>query len=261
MSIISIAILCIGCFWYSFKNAGKYSNAKVSSSNIWFDYILLLGCLLLLTFVGYLQFEYNFFGNRWSFATFIPMVLLFSTAYYFDHLGVLSLAIVNLATWVGITVTPLQMLSANDFGSAGLIYSGLVLGAFLIAVSIASLSYNIKAHFYFTYKNFGCHILLIALLAAQFYFDRLYLLWFIVLLAACYFLFRNALKEKSFYFIVILILYSDIGLSHVIIRLLFMTTLDEGAFYLAIFYFIFSGIGLIILFIRLNKLLKSNARI
>ncbi|MDQ6764326.1 MAG: hypothetical protein M3015_17115 [Bacteroidota bacterium] len=64
-----------------------------------FDYILLFGCLSLLTFVGYLQFEYNVFGNKWGLATFIPMVVLFMAAYYFDHLGVLILAIVNLAAW------------------------------------------------------------------------------------------------------------------------------------------------------------------
>lgn len=158
--IITIGILCAGCFWYCFKNAQKYSHKKINSSNIWFDYILLLGCLLLLTFIGYLQFEYNVFGNKWGLATFIPMMLLFMAAYYFDHLGVLSLAIVNLAAWVGITVIPLQILQSNDFGSSNLIYSGLVLGAFLLSTSFASDYYKIKRHFCFTYKNFGSHILL-----------------------------------------------------------------------------------------------------
>ncbi len=181
---ISVGTLCAGCFWYCIKNAQKYSHEKITSANIWFDYILLLGCLLLLTFVGYLQFEYNVFGNRWGLATFIPMILLFIAAYYFDHLGVLSIAIVNLAAWVGITVTPLQILRSNDFGSTRLIYSGLVLGAFLVTISFASMYYHIKAHFYFTYKNFGCHIFLISLLAATFNFDHLYLLWFLAPMAA-----------------------------------------------------------------------------
>lgn len=256
--IITIGILCACCFWYCFKNAQKYSHKKITSSNIWFDYILLLGCLLLLTFVGYLQFEYNVFGDRWGLATFIPMVLLFIAAYYFDHLGVLSLAIVNLAAWVGITVTPLQILRSNDFGSTRLIYSGLVLGSFLIAVSFASLFYHVKAHFYFTYKNFGCHILLISLLAAEFNFEHLYFIWFIILLIACYFFYRNALQEKSFYFLVISILYLYIGLSYVVVSFLFDRGTGEGAAYLGIFYFILSGIGLIMLLIHLNKQLKKN---
>ncbi|MEO6219155.1 MAG: DUF2157 domain-containing protein [Ginsengibacter sp.] len=64
--ITSIALMCAVCFWYSFKNANVYSNKKIISRNIWFDYILLIGCLLLLTLVGYLQFEYNTFGNKWA---------------------------------------------------------------------------------------------------------------------------------------------------------------------------------------------------
>ena len=172
--IITIAILCIACFWYNFKNATGFSIKKVLSPSTWFDYILLTGCLLLLTFIGYLQFEYEIFGNRWGLATFIPMILLFISAYYFDHLGVLSLAIINLAAWIGISVTPMQVLTENDFGNVRLIYSGIVLGIFLTAISLASLSKNIKAHFYFTYKNFGCHILQILLIAAMFNFSGKY---------------------------------------------------------------------------------------
>ncbi|MEO6639253.1 MAG: DUF2157 domain-containing protein [Ginsengibacter sp.] len=256
--IIFIGIVCTGCFWYCFKNAQKYSHEKITAANIWFDYILLLGCILLLTFIGYLQFEYNVFGNRWGLATFIPMILLFMAAYYFDHLGVLSIAIVNLAAWAGISVTPSQVLSSNDFGSISLIYSGLVLGSFLVAVSFASVYHHIKAHFYFTYKNFGCHILLISLLAATFNFERFYFLWFLALSVACFFLYRNAFREKSFYFLVVSILYAYIGLSYVVVRLLFTSNMEAGAAYLGIFYFIFSGIGFIVLLIRLNKKLKVN---
>ncbi len=259
--IIAIAILCTGCFWYSFKNAKGYSNKKITSSNIWFDYILLMGCLLLLTFVGYLQFEYEIFGNRWGLATFIPMVLLFIAAYYFDHLGVLSLAIVNLAAWVGISVAPLQMLKENDFDNARLIYSGIVLGTLLVAVSFLSAIKNIKAHFYFTYKNFGCHILLISLLAAMFYFEKYYLIWFLLLSVACFLFFKNAIKENSFYFLVITILYAYIGLSYVFMRLLFRENSADDSIYIATIYFILSGIGLIWLFIHYNKIIKINAGI
>ena len=259
--VIVIALLCTACFWYSFKNANGYSNKKITSPNTWFDYILLMGCLLLLTFVGYLQFEYEIFGNRWSLATFIPMVLLFIAAYYFDHLGVLSLAIVNLAAWVGISVTPLQMLKENDFSNARLIYSGIVLGTLLVAVSFASVYKNIKAHFYFTFKNFGCHILLISLLAAMFYFENYYLLWFLLLSAACFLFFKSALKENSFYFLVITILYAYIELSYVVIQLLFSEHSGDISIYSAIIYFILSGIGLIWLLIHYNKILKANAGI
>jgi len=256
--LIIIAAVCATCFGYCIKNSKGYSNKKIESPNIWFDYVLLLGCLLLLTFTGYIQYEYNVFGDRWGLALFIPMVFLFVAAYYFDHLGVLSLAITNLAAWAGISVTPLKILKANDFNNTQIIYAGLFTGAILVAVSFLSEHKNIKAHFAFTYKNFGAHILFVSLLALMFYFESIYLVYFIVLAAVSFLFFRNAVKEHSFYFLVITLLYAYIGLSYVVIRLLLMTGFDMGPIYLGIIYFIISGIGLIWLFIHYNKILKKN---
>jgi hypothetical protein len=109
---------------------------------------------LLLTFIGYLQYQYNVFGNRLGLAVFTPMVILFFAAYYFDHLGVLSIAITNLAAWLGITVTPAEILKDNNFNDARLIYTGIVLGAGLDVFSIVTKRKKIKEHFAFTYKNF-----------------------------------------------------------------------------------------------------------
>jgi hypothetical protein len=156
--ITAIAVSCATCFFYCTRKAKGYANKKVESPNVWFDYILLLGCLLLLTLIGYVQFQYSAFGTHWGLATFMPMVIMFIVAYYFDHLGVLSLAISNLAAWIGIAVTPMQILDDNDFGNDRIILAGIGLGAGLIVFSIISVRKNIKSHFAFTYKNFGVHI-------------------------------------------------------------------------------------------------------
>ncbi len=259
--IIIIAIACLVCFAYCLKKSKGYSNKRIESPNIWFDYVLLLGCLLLLTFVAYIQYQYNVFGNRLGMATFIPMVILFVTAYYFDHLGILSLAITNLAAWAGISATPLQVLENNDFNNDQIIYTGLVLGLGLVAISFLSKNRNIKEHFAFTYKNFGAHLLFISCLAAMFYFENIYLVWFAVLAGICFFFFKNALKENSFYFLVITLLYAYIGLSYVVIELLFLAGDGIGAVYLGLIYFIASGIGLIRMFIQYNKILKRNVSI
>ena len=89
-------LLAAICLFYCFRIAAPFSYQQVASPNVWFDYILMLGCLLMLAFVGYLQYRYHVFGLRWGLATFIPMLSLFAFAYYFDHKGVLGLAI---ATW------------------------------------------------------------------------------------------------------------------------------------------------------------------
>lgn len=258
--LITIGISCAGCFIYCFKKAGKYTNAKVQSPNILFDYILLTGCLLLLTFIGYLQYQYNVFGNRLGLAAFIPMAILFFCAYYFDHIGVLSIAITNLAAWLGITVTPLNILKQNDFSNDHLIYTGIVLGAALVIFSIVTQHKNIKAHFAFTYKNFGTNILFIALLAGMFSYGSFYLIWFLVILAVASWFFINAVKENAFYFLVITILYAYIAVCYVVINLL-SAMADIGAVYLGALYFIGSGIGLIRLLMFYNKKLKHDAGI
>ena len=73
--------------------------------------------------------------------------------------------------------------------------------------------------------------------------------------------FKNALKENSFYFLVITILYAYIELSYVVIQLLFSQRSGDISIYSAIIYFILSGIGLIWLLIHYNKILKANAGI
>ncbi|HNP23164.1 MAG TPA: DUF2157 domain-containing protein [Panacibacter sp.] len=256
--ITLIALGFISCFIYCFRKSSGYSNKEVKSPNVWFDYILLLGALLLLLFIGYIQYEYNVFGNRWGMAAFIPMIILFFTGYYFDHRGILSLAITNLATWLGITVTPIEILSANDFSDERLIYSGLILGTVLIAISMFTVKKMIKEHFAFTYKNFGAHILFISLTAGMIHFDDIYILWFLALTLASLLMFRDALKEKSFYFFVITALYLFFALSYVIIKLLYYISDDIGIFYLGLIYLIASGVGLIKVLMKYNKKIKSN---
>jgi hypothetical protein len=259
--ITTIGILCAACFIYCFRKATGYSAEKKESPGILYDYILLSGCLLLLTFIGYLQYQYNAFGNRWGLALFIPMVILFFAAYYFDHLGVLSIAITNLAAWLGITVTPAEILKENDFNDTRLIYTGIVLGAGLIIFSLVTKIKKIKGHFAFTYKNFGAHILFIALLSALFYYDDLYLLWLAVLMAVSILFFKNAVQENSFYFLVITVLYAYIGVCYVVMKLLFITGGGMAGIYLGTIYFIVSGIALIRFLMRYNKKLKYDAGI
>lgn len=255
--LLAIAFACGGCFYYSFRHKLPFSKEKVPAPNGFFDYVLLLGCLLLLTFITYLQVQYNVFGTRYGAATFIPMLVLFFSAYYFDHIGVLSMAITNLAAWMGVTVTPLQLLSANDFSSYSLIYTGLFLGALLIVAALLSDRLHFKAHFSFTYSNFGTHIFFIATLAGMFSaYDGPYGLWFLLLAAVTVFFYIQAMKQRSFYFVLVITLYAYIGLSFMVIRLL-INARDEGAIYAGLLYFIASGIGSIILLINLNKKLKK----
>ena len=142
--LIFIGLVCSACFFHCFKNKKAFSINRVSAPNSLFNYILLLACCTFIILIGYLQYQYQLFGNRYGLASFFPMVVLFFSAYYFDHLGVLSMAIVNLAGWLGITVTPISVLTANDFDSSRIIFTGLFLGVLLIVAGWGTIQKNIK---------------------------------------------------------------------------------------------------------------------
>lgn len=260
VTLVTLAgLLSAGCFAYCLKKAPPYSNARVESPNVWFDYILLLGCLLMLAFVGYLQFMYHVFGTQWGLALFIPMLLLFVIAYSFDHLGVLSLAVTNLGAWLGVAVAPLQLMNALTRDDGAIILNGVGLGVLLHVLCVLSVRANIKAHFSFVYKNFGVHILFISLIAGMVNYDHYYLLWWLVLMVVAVYRVVRSVTQSSFYYLVASVLYGYLGLSYVVVRLLFKMGINgSGPVYTMLLYFIASGIALVMLLIHFNRLIKRK---
>jgi hypothetical protein len=256
--LLLIALICAGCFAYCFKTHLPFSTDKVKSPNTSFDYVLLLACISFVAFVGYLQFEYTAFGTNYGLATLIPMLVLFFVAYYFDHLGILNMAIANLAIWMGVSVTPKELLLHSDFNSETIIYTYLLLGILLLAGAYATQQFNFKKHFKFSYQHYGVHVTFISLLAGYFfcYQSAFWLLWMLGLGALAWFVYKDAFKNRSFYFLLLVILYSYIAISSLVVRVLILMQ-DEGALYLMMLYFIGSAIGLIFVLINLNKKIKA----
>ena len=255
-----IALITAGSFYYCLRKKAPFSWEKVSSPDPFFDYILLLGCLSLLIFLGYLQYEYDTFGDHYGLATFIPMVILFGAAYYFDHLGVLSLAVTNLGAWVGIAITPLSILKGGNFADDRLIYTGILLAVVLLLIARLTQQRRLKPHFETTYANFGVHLFFIATLAGLFTHDTTYGLWFLGLAVFAVYAYIQAMARRSFYFILVIVLYFYIALSAVIVRLLSTMTMSGNSdpIFLGLLYFILSAIGTAMLLIRLNRQLKSH---
>ena len=184
------------------------------------------------------------------------MVVLFWTAYYFDHLGALSLAITNLAAWAGIAVTPFRILRDGNFSDTRLIVIGMLLGVVLLAFGYLSTVRRIKSHFELTYTNFGLHLFFIASLEGLFRFNRIYLLWFVLLMIVAWFLGTRAFARKSFYFIVAIVLYSYIALTYVILHALISASVTS--FELGLMYFILSAAGMALLLVYLNRQMKRS---
>ena len=194
-------------------------------------------------------------------ATFVPMVILFMAAYYFDHLGVLSMGIVNLTAWAGISVTPRHLLRNNDFNNSTLIYTAIALGIFLLFVGYISLRKNFKAHFSFSYKNFGIHILFIAAIAGIIHFSLYEIFWLLFLTVISFWQFLLAVKEKSFYYLTVVYLYFYFGVSYIVVKWLFVSYQGEFSLYTLFLYFIITAGLSVVLLMRYNKILKQHVHI
>ena len=215
--IALISLLCCGCFFYAARTNLPFSFQENKSPTLYFDYAVLLGCLTFLIVEGYLQFQYNVFGTRYGLASFIPMLLFFPVAYYFDHRGALSLGIIALGSWLGWTITPLEVLNQNDFSNHLLVYTGIVLGVFLCLMGLLSEIKDIKKHFAFTYFNFGIHLFFICALTALFSFNN-NILFIPLIILGLIFSFWYARKMVSFYVFLVAVIYGYIALSYLIIN-------------------------------------------
>jgi hypothetical protein len=255
-----IAGISIACFAYCGRKNPPFSSSKVADQGKAYDYILLLGTLTMLTFVAYLQFQYQVFGSRYGLATFVPMVALFFIAYYFDHLAVLNLAILNLGIWMGVSITPKQLLLASNYNSSTIIFTYLGLGLLLLFLAFVTGYYKFKPHFKFSYQHYGLHLSFISLLAAYAQFYDLYtsFLWLLALILLAFLQYREAMQNRSTYFLVLAVLYAYVATSCLVCRLLLLPKdADSGVLLLFLLYFPTSATACTILLKRLIQKIKA----
>lgn len=256
----ALALITIAGFVICFRAQPPFAPTRVTSKGVGYDYLLLLACLTMVTLIGYLQYQYSLFGSNIRLATLTSFLALALAAYYFDHLGVLSLAITNLAAFLGIVVTPLDVFKSNDFNSVPLIYTGVLLGVFLWLVGKVSGLRNFKAHFAFTYMHFAIHIGCIAALAGMLHYDDhlgVMALWLLVLAGMSYVIYREALFRGSFYFILLLALYVYIGMAIFVTINLEFNHSSTGGLELLLIYYLLSAAGLAFFLVAKNKQIKQ----
>ena len=211
-----ISALCVASFAFAWRFRPPLSAAKVSSTSVFGDYALLLGCLLFLSLEGYAQYRFNVFGTRYGLATFLPAVLFVILAYRFDHQGVLTMGLTALASWVGVTVRPLQLRLRTNFFDEPTVWAAIGLGVILIAMAVVGHRQRVKAHFTHTLLTFGGNLLLLALLAGVFNFADRRLLYGLLLLVACVGFDQYARRDRAFLFMLMGVVYGDIGLTYLL---------------------------------------------
>lgn len=199
ISIIALTILMLGCFWYVHKLEVGYSHEAVKAPNAYYDYVLLLGCLLFISVQGYLQFQYGFLDDNLGWSTLITAVLFFYFAYRFDHVGVLSLAITALASFWSISVSPQKWYSGNFFSGSNLYNTAIIFSIVVGGVAFFLDHKEIKKHFTFTYLNFCMLIFFVGAITGM--FNEYWFAYALLIYGGCVFAFYRARQKKSFLFL------------------------------------------------------------
>lgn len=240
--VLCLAIVFIASFMYCFMKADSFTVKKVKDPNVYFSYVLLLGCLSFITLVGYLQYQYTLFGTHYGMATLVPMLVLFFAAYRFDHLGVLSLALVNACAFAGLTVAPTQILNSNDWSSPNIILTSVAVSVIFTLCGIVFYRRSIKEHFRFTYYHFALHLFGLSAVSVIFSWNYKFL-WVCILLVGAWVFYQISKKLFSYFLLLLTVMYTYIGFS--IWMLYMIAEIDQMSLmpiYLIIFYIIASAI-------------------
>ncbi len=250
-SLLLLAITTIACFYFAFKKGPPYSNQTVKSPTPYFDYVVLLGCLLFISVLGYAQFLFGFLDESIQEVTLFTAVFFFLMAYRFDHTGVLSLAITAFASFWGLRVSPQNWNSSEIFSHNNLKVAALIFGLVVSFIAIILDKKKIKAHFTFTYFNFCCLIYFTGALAGVFDSSEngIYILsTYVGCGGAVYF----AFQRKSFLFLLYAFVFGYIVTTYLMAEFILRDTI------LWLFYLIGSCAGFVWFIIRYKSFFKRH---
>lgn len=256
IAILSLLLIVIVvCFYFCFKKSKGFQKQETSFEHPVLEYLVLAANILTCIFIGYLQFQYEAFGTHYGLATLIPTVVSFFCAYYFDNKSVLTIAITGLAAYVGLSVTPQDLLNNSRFYSdQSLSYSAVMLGGLLILWTIYSSRIQLKTHFKIIYLTFALHIISIASISnlADYYSDSIWWIFAIILAGSSYYFYKVSHDLKAISLYVFMIVYAYIGFNIFLFRI-FEHADFSNIWELLILVLPIYFIGSIVLFIKLIK--------
>jgi hypothetical protein len=255
--IAAITLAMSASFAYATRHLPAFTWREAPHTSIAADYLLVLGCLLFLVLEGYLQVQYELFGTRYGLATVLPAVLFFALAYRFDHRGVLAMAITALATWVGVSVAPLDVFRQGLIMHDVISLPALLLGFVLVAAGLLSEFLDRKRHFAFTYLSLGGNVALLATMSVLFHTEGRYILpWLLLVLGLSAGLVWYARRVQSYLFLLMSVAYSYVSVTYTIISALSSDHSGNWIVPMIVLYLPLTLVGIVLLFLNSKKILR-----
>ncbi|HEX2757486.1 MAG TPA: hypothetical protein VHP60_03200, partial [Thermoanaerobaculia bacterium] len=163
----AIGLAAAACLVWAWRRSAPFTWGEAASSHAAFDYVLLLGALLVATDLAYLETQLKLLGPNWPWHLLAVAVFHGFLAYRFDSKMLLSLALAAFAAWRGIAVS----LTGTSLGAgdpARLRIEALACGALFVVLGVAAARRQRKAHFEDVYVNAGLLLVFGGLLSGVF---------------------------------------------------------------------------------------------
>lgn len=141
-----------------------FSWSEVPSPGVAFDYVLLLGLLLVAADLAYVEVQFTLLGPRWAYHLLIVGALYLLAAYRWDSRTALGLALTTLAAWRGVSLSLVPAMIGPGV-AADLRASAIALGALYVGAAVLSVRLARKRHFEEVFAGTGLLLLLGGLLS------------------------------------------------------------------------------------------------
>ncbi|MEO8585759.1 MAG: DUF2157 domain-containing protein [Acidobacteriota bacterium] len=151
---LAIGAAAAGCLAWAWRNSPPFSWGDALSTQAGFDYVLLLGALLVATDLAFLETQLGLLGENWPWHLLVVAALYGLLAYRFDSRMLLSLALASFAAWRGVSVN-LSSVTLGTGDPARLRVEALACGVLFVAMGVALRRAGRKPHFDDVYVNAG----------------------------------------------------------------------------------------------------------
>jgi hypothetical protein len=199
--------------------APPFSWEEVASPNLAFDYILLLGVLLLAADLAYVEVKLSPLGAHWPWHLLIVAVLAGLAAFRFDSRVVFSLALSTFAAWRGVAVMQIGSMLWGP-SAAGVRWNTIACGALFALFGFVLVRTERKAHFEPVAVHLGWLLVLSAMVSGLAESGSRGLAWAGALLLTGAGLAAGAWRFRRFPLFAFGILAAYVGLSRLVVEVL-----------------------------------------
>ncbi len=143
---VALGLAAVAALVWVWRVAPPFTWRQVSSPNLVFDYILLLGVLLAAADLAYIEMRFTPLGANWPWHLLIVALFTGLAAFRFDSRVVFSLALSTFAAWRGVSVAHLAPGFLEGVENT-LRWNAIACGALFVGLGFAVKKGDRKAHF------------------------------------------------------------------------------------------------------------------